>query len=174
MKYLSLTLLIFVTSACNNNGQRAENNDSSIREDQNQWTTNPEDSMAIVSIVDLLQQRGKFEEREKIWAEDGRWLQSFGRVFYGRDTIIAFNKMLETYPGYENSYIGRMDEPEIKFIRPDVVVVHQYKEREGQTASNIGTRKINQTYIFTKEDGNWLLRDLVTMDEKQPPKKSTE
>ncbi len=171
MKYLSLPLLIFIAFACNNNGQINENNDSSITEEKNQWTTNPEDSMAIVAIVDLLQQRGKFEEHKKIWAEDGRWLQSFGRVFYGRDTIIAFKKRLETYPGYENSYIGRLDEPEIKFLRPDVVVVHQYKEREGQTVSNIGTRKINQTYIFTKEDGNWLLRDLVTMDEKQAPPK---
>src|SRR5215204_4826045 len=29
-----------------------------------------------------------------VWAKDARWLQAFGRVFKGRDTIISFTKYL--------------------------------------------------------------------------------
>ena len=74
-----------------------------------------------------------------------------------------------TQPGYAASNISLQDDPEIKFLRPDVVVIHEYHEREGQLINNqvTPTRKINSTYILTKENGIWLIRDKVTMDERE-------
>ena len=104
-----------------------------------------------------------------IWAEDARWLQAFGRVFHGRDTIISFTRYLHSASGYAVSTVGRQDEPEVIFIRPDVAILHEYHEREGQRINNIvtPTRKINTTYLMSKENGYWQIRDKVTMDERE-------
>ncbi len=107
-----------------------------------------------------------------VWAEDARWLQAFGRVFHGRDTIINFTKYLHNLPGYSISKVGRQDEPEVIFIRPDVAILHEYHEREGQIINNVvtPTRRINTTYVMSKENGNWQIRDKVTMDERERSK----
>jgi len=104
-----------------------------------------------------------------IWAQDARWLQAFGRVFKGRDTIISFTKYLNRSPGYAVSRVSRQDDAEITFIRPDVAVLHEHHEREGQIINGLitSTRKINTTYILSKENGVWKIRDKVTMDERE-------
>ncbi|WP_224490941.1 DUF4440 domain-containing protein [Robertkochia flava] len=131
-------------------------------------TVTARDTLAIFNIVNI-QTMGTPEERKSIWAEDGRWLQAFGRVFHGRDTINNFIKKLHADPGYRVSKRINAGAPEIRFLRPDVAVVHQYHEREGQKINDKVTpvRKINTTYIMTRENGTWLLRDKVTMDERQ-------
>ena len=108
-----------------------------------------------------------------VWSEDARWLQAFGRVFHGRDTIINFTKYLHNVPGYSISKVGRQDEPEVIFIRPDVAILHEYHEREGQIINNVvtPTRRINTTYVMSKENGNWQIRDKVTMDVRERSKK---
>ena len=107
-----------------------------------------------------------------VWAEDARWLQAFGRVFHGRDTIINFTRYLNNVSGYSISKVGLQDEPEVIFIRPDVAILHEYHEREGQIINNVvtPTRKINTTYVMSKENGNWQIRDKVTMDERERTK----
>lgn len=140
--------------------------------EQNVAIQNAADTLTIKNIIEIQRKRKNFEERESIWAEDGRWLQAFGRVFNGKDSIISFIKVLHNNPGWSESSISSFKEPEIKFLRPDVAVVHQYHEREGQVINGIvtPTRRINTTYILTKEDGTWLLRDKVTMDERERTK----
>ena len=122
-----------------------------------------------MNIIKIQTTVGNFEERKNIWSEDGRWLQAFGRVFHGRDTINNFIKYLHANTGYTASQISVLSDPEIKFLRPDVAVVHQHTVREGQIINDVVTpaRKINTTYIITKENGIWLLRDKVTMDERE-------
>ena len=104
-----------------------------------------------------------------VWAKDARWLQAFGRVFKGRDTIISFTKYLNRSAGYTVSKVSRQDDAEITFIRPDVAVLHEYHEREGQIINGLvtPTRKINTTYVLSKENGVWKIRDKVTMDERE-------
>lgn len=77
--------------------------------------------------------------------------------------------MLHNNPGYSVSTASNYDDPEIKFLRPDIAVVHQYHEREGQIINGVvtPTRRIKTTYIMSKENGTWLLRDKVTMDERE-------
>ena len=170
MKYLLILILVFTVFGC---GQKEENSNSVSGPDkQQELQLSVEDTLAIKNIIDIQKKSKNFEEREKIWAEDGRWLQAFGRVFNGKDSIINFIKILHNNPGYSASTANKYGEPEIKFLRPDVAVVHQYHEREGQIINEVvtPTRKINTTYIITKENGTWLLRDKVTMDERDRTK----
>jgi len=135
----------------------------------NNASINAQDTLDILEILEIHQSSSNSGERERTWAEDGRWLQAFGRLFHGRDSIVSFEKVLHANPGWAASHVSVRRDPEIRVLRPDVVVIHQYSEREGQIINDVitPTRKINTTYIITKEDGIWLLRDKVTMDERE-------
>jgi hypothetical protein len=167
MKNINLIFLAVILVGCAQTEEKTEKSLTSNIQEQRQIPI--EDSLAIKNIIDIQSKSGNFEEREKIWSEDGRWLQAFGRVFHGKDTITSFEKKLHGNAGYAASSVSVRDAPEIKFLRPDVVVVHQYHEREGQVINEVvtPTRRINTTYIITKENGTWLLRDKVTMDERE-------
>jgi hypothetical protein len=126
--------------------------------------------MDIVHVYYLnIADKGDLNALKNTWSEDARWLNAFGRVFVGRDTVISWLNSLYKNPGYAVSHISRQDNPEIKFLRPEVVVIHEYHEREGQVIKNqvTPTRKIISIYILTKENGIWLIRDKVTMDERE-------
>ncbi|HET9431950.1 MAG TPA: DUF4440 domain-containing protein [Chitinophagaceae bacterium] len=127
------------------------------------------DTTDVLNIYKLNIEEGNLNSIQTTWAADARWLNAFGKVFVGRDTIIAWLKNLYSMPGYAASKITRQDDPQINFIRPDVAVVHEYHEREGQIINDVVTpkRKINTTYILSKEKGTWLIRDKVTMDERE-------
>jgi hypothetical protein len=146
-----------------------ENNKSNYNTNE-QIIATAQDSIDILNIYNLnIADKGDLNALKKTWSEDARWLNAFGRVFIGRDTIISFLNYLYKQPGYAVSNISRQENPDIKFLRPDVVVIHEYHEREGQLINNqvTPTRKINSTYILTKENGIWLIRDKVTMDERE-------
>lgn len=167
MKNINLIFLTIILVGCAQKEEKMERIQTSNLQEQLQITV--EDSLAIKNIINIQSKSGNFEEREKIWAEDGRWLQAFGRVFYGKDTITSFEKYLHANAGFATSFVSFRRDPEIKFLRPDIVVVHQYHEREGQVINEVvtPTRRINTTYIITKENGTWQLRDKVTMDERE-------
>tara|TARA_R110002012_G_scaffold230680_2_gene403385 strand:- start:505 stop:1020 length:516 start_codon:yes stop_codon:yes gene_type:complete len=167
MKNITFVFLSLILVGC---AQKAEKTETILTSSiQEQFQITAEDSLAIKRIIDIQSKSGNFEEREKIWSEDGRWLQAFGRVFRGKDAITSFEKKLHLNTGFAASIVSLRHDPEIKILRPDVVVVHQYHEREGQVINEVitPTRRINTTYILTKENGTWLLRDKVTMDERE-------
>ena len=58
---------------------------------------------------------------------------------------------------------------DVRFVRPDVAVVHTYAEVVGQIAHGkvIPTRKIHRQFVVSKEDGKWLIQSVLIMDEKQ-------
>jgi hypothetical protein len=58
---------------------------------------------------------------------------------------------------------------DVRFVRPDVAVVHSYAERVGQIAQGkvIPTRKVHSQIVVSKEDGKWLIQSVLIMDEKQ-------
>ena len=57
----------------------------------------------------------------------------------------------------------------MRFVRPDVAVVHTYAERVGQIEKGkvIPKRKIHSQIVVSKEDGKWLIQSVLIMDEKQ-------
>ena len=134
--------------------------------------TTSQDTIDILNVYKLNIEEGNLDTIQTTWAKDGRWLNAFGRVFVGRDTVISWLKLLYSMPGYAASRITRRDDPQINFIRQDVAVLHEYHERYGQIIDGkiTPTRKVNTTYILSKEKGTWLIRDKVTMDERETVK----
>jgi len=95
--------------------------------------------------------------------------RAFGRRKNGRAEIEAFLTWLFAHPGEQNTKSTvRRDSP-IRFLRPDVAVVHFYQEVTGQLTDDgreTPKRRIHVTKIVTKENGQWLIANEVIMDER--------
>lgn len=166
MKNLFIVLAIAVFAGC---VPKDSSNKKPEEFSTNTMAMTSQDTIDLLNIYRLNIEEGKIDAIQTTWSEDARWLNAFGRVFIGRDTVISWLRFLWSEPGYAASRITRQDEPKITFIRPDVAVIHEYHEREGQVINAVvtPTRKINTTYILSKEKGTWLIRDKVTMDERE-------
>ena len=132
------------------------------------------DTTDVLNVYKLNIEEGDLGTIHTTWAKDARWLNAFRRSFVGRDTIISWLKYLYSTPEYAASSLFP-DEMihELLLYEPDVAVLHEYHEREGQIINGeiTPTRKINTTYILSKEKGIWVIRDKVTMDEREPSTK---
>ena len=58
--------------------------------------------------------------------------------------------------------------PELIFVRPDVAIVHEFHEREGQRLADgsVIDRRTHTTFVISKEGGRWLIRDQYIADER--------
>lgn len=170
MKKGFIFLLIIAFASCDPK-KHAKQIDAEFR--SSTWNTTSQDTFDVLNVYKLNIEEGNLDVIRTTWAKDGRWLNAFGRVLVGRDSVIGWLKYLYSMPGYAASSITRQDNPHITFIRPDVAVLHEYHEREGQIINDeiTPTRKINTTYILSKEKEIWLIRDKVTMDERELPNK---
>ena len=129
------------------------------------------DSAAIVQLVrrhvDAMRQRQATLQRA-IYAPDAIWNNAFGRRRTGADSIVAFLEGLYADPGYEESRLVNEAPPEVFFIRPDVAVVHEYHERQGQRLADgrVLNRRVHTTFVLSKEPGGWLIRYQQISDER--------
>jgi len=129
------------------------------------------DSVAILRIV---QQRA--DAMRKLSAEmeganyalSAVWINAFGGRRVGRDSIVAFLRGLYDDPGYRESRVIHEDPPEVLFIRPDVAVVHEFHEREGQRLADgtVIARRTHTTLVVSKEQGRWLIQYQSIADER--------
>jgi uncharacterized protein (TIGR02246 family) len=105
-----------------------------------------------------------------IYGPDAVWINAFGRRLTGPDSIEAFLARLYADSGFAKSRLVRQDAPEVWFIRPDVAVVHEYLETEGQRlpdGSVIPVRRVHTTFVLSKESGRWLVRYQFIGDERE-------
>ncbi len=96
-------------------------------------------------------------------------MNAFGRRKNGRAEIEAFLTWLFAHPGEQNTKTTLRRDSPIKFLRPDVAVVHFYQEVTGQLTDDgkeTPQRRIHVTKIVTKENGKWLIANEVIMDER--------
>lgn len=129
------------------------------------------DSTAIVQLVrhhvDAMRQR-QAELQRAIYAHDAVWNNAFGRRRTGVDSIVAFLNDLYADPGYEESRLVNETLPDVFFVRPDVAVVHEYHEREGQRLADgrVLNRRVHTTFVVSREAGRWLVRYQQISDER--------
>jgi uncharacterized protein (TIGR02246 family) len=134
------------------------------------------DSIAVLNVVEhrARAQRSHDAHAERtIYAQDAVWINAFGRRQVGPDSIEAFLGRLYADSGYAASRLVRQEVPEVRFIRPDVAVVHEYHEREGQRLADgsiIPIRRVHTTFVLSKESGRWLVQYLFMGDERERPK----
>jgi uncharacterized protein (TIGR02246 family) len=135
--------------------------------------TRSADSIAVLQVIqqrsEAMRTHDSHSERS-IYAPDAVWINAFGRRRAGPDSIEAFLSRLYADPGYGESRLARQEAPEIRFIRPDVAVVHEYHEREGQRLADgsvIPIRRVHTTFVLSKESSHWLVRYQFISDERE-------
>jgi uncharacterized protein (TIGR02246 family) len=133
-----------------------------------------EDESAIKALVEsqnrvLGQGLGNLAD---VFAADIDWTNAWGRRLHGLEELSRFWEQAR----HDQNYLAGKITPEsvktdVRFVRPDVAVVHSYNERVGQIDSTTGkvipTRKVHLQIVVSKEDGKWLIQSELIMDEKQ-------
>jgi len=107
-----------------------------------------------------------------VFAADIDWTNAWGRRLHGLEELSRFWEDAR----HDQNYLAGKITPEsekidVRFVRPDVAVVHRYAERVGQIDSTTGkvmpTRRTHEQIVVSKEDGKWLIQSELIMDEKQ-------
>jgi uncharacterized protein (TIGR02246 family) len=133
------------------------------------------DSIAVLQVIERRTEAMRTHDahtERTIYAPDAVWINAFGRRRVGPDSIEAFLGRLYADSGYATSRLVRQEVPEVWLIRPDVAVVHEYHEREGQRLADgsvIPIRRIHTTFVLSKESGRWLVRYQFIGDERDRP-----
>jgi len=133
------------------------------------------DSIAVLQVIERRTEAMRAHDahtERTIYAPDAVWINAFGRRREGPDSIEAFLDRLYADSGYAASRMVREETPEVRFIRPDVAVVHEYHEREGQRLGDgtvIPIRRVHTTFVLSKESGRWLVRYQFIGDERERP-----
>ncbi len=130
-----------------------------------------EDEKAIQQVIQNVS-RGGAEANAKLatmdYAEDADWMNAWGMRWKGRKVLESFQASRFKNPNYKERRVT-LKEPEIRFIRPDVALVHRYAETEGQKDANgqeMPKRRTHGFHVLTKENGKWLIVSTIYMDEK--------
>ena len=135
-----------------------------------------EDESAIKALVSLENQHrilvlgvGNLADA---YAADVDWTNAWGRRLHGREELSQFWEQAR----HDQNYLAGKITPgseriDVRFVSPDVAVIHTYAARTGQTDSTTGkvipTRKVHSQIVVSKEDGKWLIQSELIMDEKQ-------
>ena len=105
------------------------------------------------------------------FAEDALWINAFGVIKHGRQAIRDFLDSVFARPGrggFEAITVTGSD-PWIRFVRPDVAVVHSRSWFSGQRSPGgqvYPERRIHYLRVLTKENGRWEIAAQMVMDEK--------
>ena len=107
-----------------------------------------------------------------MFAADVDWTNAWGRRLHGREELSQFCEHARQDSNYlAGKFVAGSERIDVRFVRPDVAVVHTYAERTGQIDSTTGkvipTRKVHSQIVVSKEDGKWLIQSELIMDEKQ-------
>ncbi len=164
MKHLSVTALLFLAIAVSVAAQTKTVKPAASR--------NADDEAAIQGMLTVSGKgwsAGDAKLTSSVYTEDAQWMNAFGRRKNGRAEIEAFLTWLFAHPGEQNTKTTLRRDSPIKFLRPDVAVVHFYQEVTGQLTDDgkeTPKRRIHVTKIVTKENGKWLIANEVIMDER--------
>ncbi len=135
--------------------------------------TPPESSAEIKAIRTVLAQQRQRNEGsgagQSAYADDADWLNAFGVRQKGAADIEAWYRRMLAGPAFASAQLT-MQPSDIRFIRPDVAVVHTTFEVIGQrtrSGQEMPPRRGHQFRVMTKEQGRWVIAWHVIMDEKE-------
>jgi uncharacterized protein (TIGR02246 family) len=103
------------------------------------------------------------------YADDAYFFNAFGRERNGKAAISAFIAQVLKSPEYRAGKKTPVEVRSIRFLRPDVAIVHTYWETVGQLNqdnTSIGPRRSHTFRTLVKQDGRWQTDSLVVSDER--------
>ena len=118
-----------------------------------------EDESAIKALVEsqnrvLVQGVGNLAD---VFAADTDWTNAWGKRLHGLEELSRFWEQAR----HDQNYLAGKVTPEsvktdVRFVRPDVAVIHTYAERVGQidsiTGKVIPTRKVHSQIVVSKRN----------------------
>ena len=137
----------------------------------------PEDESAIKALIQRAYSDDANVTNAKEYAADADWTNAFGRRLHGRGAISQWFDVLAHDADYKAG-VETLDshKVDVRFVRPDVAVVHEYTEVVGQIDPTIKkampTRRIHFQYVLSKENGKWLIQSELIMDEEHYAKQN--
>ena len=131
----------------------------------------PEDEAAVKATIE--DQRGEFMNGSAThYAADADWTNAFGQRLHSREEIARKFDALRHDPNFMAGRKGPKPplQMDVRFVRPDVAVVHVITERSGQIDPTTGkvmpTDKVHTQYVLSKEGDKWVIQACLIMDEK--------
>lgn len=104
-------------------------------------------------------------------ADDGVWINAFGRRIVGRQAIETFLAGLYAGPGYAQRHVFVPKEiVEVVFVRPDVAIARTFSRHGNQRLPNgtmIVERRSHNTMTLTREHDGWKIRYEIVTDERE-------
>jgi uncharacterized protein (TIGR02246 family) len=133
--------------------------------------TSEDESAAVWAAIQGADGDDKNATKATQYAVDADWTNSFGDRLHGREALLKkFDQLARSVFYQAGRDAPGSDKMDVRFVRPDVAVVHEYEEVIGQIDPTIGkpmpTRKIHHQYVVSKEDGKWLIQSELIMNEE--------
>jgi uncharacterized protein (TIGR02246 family) len=136
-----------------------------------------EDVAAIQKVVsDAVDEGwGKFDVAHTMaeYTPGAYWINAFGIEKEGKEEIEKFVTRIFGAPGMRNRKQVPLVFKSIRFIRPDIALVHTRQDTTDQLKADgtpEGDRKSHVFRIMLKQGGKWLTDSFQVMDEKPGPR----
>jgi uncharacterized protein (TIGR02246 family) len=133
----------------------------------------PEDVAEIQKVVTEAVDNGwgKFDVAAAIaeYTSDAYWINAYGIEKEGKGEIEKFLTRIFAAPGMRHRKQLPLVFKSIKFIRPDIALVHTLQGATDQLKSDgtpEGDRKSHVFRIMLKQDGKWLTDTFQVLDER--------
>jgi uncharacterized protein (TIGR02246 family) len=100
------------------------------------------------------------------FAEDADWLNAFGVRLKGQAKILEFMTAMVKRPNVQGRKTA-WDEPDIRFLRPDVAVAYRSYRTVGHKTPDgkeMAVRDTHATWFLTKDVGRWHIASQVIYD----------
>ena len=127
--------------------------------------------LAVVNAADAGWATRNVAQALTEYADDAYWINAFGIEWHGRADIQKFLTRLFANPGFNAAKITKPRTVlSVRFISPDVAVVHDYAESTGQLTNSGQLMSERKTHIFrvvVKRQGRWLTDSFQVMDERE-------
>ena len=138
----------------------------------------PEDESAVRALLQGADGDNKNATKARQYAVDADWTNSFGDRLHGREALVRKFDQLAHSAFYQSGRdAAGSDTVDVRFVRPDVAVVHEYEDVIGQTDPTTGkpmpVRRIHHQYVVTKEGGRWLIQSELIMTEEHFAKRTS-
>jgi uncharacterized protein (TIGR02246 family) len=134
---------------------------------------NPEDVVAIQEVVTAAVDEGwgKFDVAHTMaeYTPGAYWINAYGIEKEGKEEIQKFVTRIFAAPGMRHRKQLPLVFRSIRFIRPDIALVHTRQDTTDQLKTDgtpEGQRVSHVFRVMLKQDGRWLTDSFQVMDEK--------
>lgn len=109
------------------------------------------------------------ERATKEYSDDAYFFNAFGRERTGREAIKELIGGVLDSPGYRAGKKTPVEIRSIRFLRPDIAIVHTYWETMGQLnrdGTTLGPRRSHTFRTMVKRDSHWQTDSFIVSDER--------